>query len=698
MYLGAAVLLGVLLLGTFVLLKGQNVSAAWVEQTIDQQSEYSKFPLENYALDISGDGGFLSDVGMSIMNFLANALFWISNMLSYFCGWVMGEAYQLDFLGSAIDSIAQNIHIIAGVDARGFRSHGLLPSLAPLLILLAGGYFVWVGVFRRKTAQAAVNLASFVMIFVLGMGVIAYAGGYMTMINNFQREFNAEVMEVSSMITLGGSEEEGTDMVDQMRDNLFLIMVRNPYLMFQYGTSDEETIGTERVEELLRLEPGSEERQEIVDEEVEDLENAYMGSGHLAERFGMCLVVLLVNLVIGGSVLLFAAMLIMAQVLFVLYMSFFPVALVFSMFPNSGNRLRKILGQCLNTILMRPAISLILTVVLSISMLCYRLGGASNYLWAAFLQGVTFIVAFWKTGEFLGYMQIGNQQQSDRTIMRYLVGGMGARAAYRGGKNLTKQTYRSVKQGGRVIVGGARKAAAIGDAKVNREYYLRDAAMKESVRQQPESRTQTAKTSSGRSSGSGTGRKTSADSSVAYGSSSESSRTSKAEQQSTERKNAVKRTPGQNRNFEKGPQAVLDPKSLQAVKEANTGSMSQMLEQKPEQGRETAPKRLPGQKRSKWEPGLQDMERSGRRTPGQVGGLNREKRNLSGLWTEAAERRAAAKQIEPMSQIERRRPGVAVESGSEKLYQRQELKREDQTERTRSVTHENRKEREKEQK
>ena len=282
---------------------------------------------------------------------------------------------------------------------------------------------------------------------------------------------------------------------------------------------------------------------------------------------------------------------------------------------------------------------------------------------------------FGKPESFWGICRSETSSRMHWTIMRYLVGGMGARAAYRGGKNLTKQTYRSVKQGGRVIVGGARKAAAIGDAKVNREYYLRDAAMKESVRQQPESRKQTAKIFR---SFLRFGNRTEnlADSSVTYGSSSESSRTSKAEQQSTERKNAVKRTPGQNRNFEKGPQAVLDPKSLQAVKEANTGSKPQMSEQKPEQGRETAPKRLPGQKRSKWEPGLQDMERSGRRTPGQVGGLNREKRNLSGLWTEAAERRAA-KQIEPMNQIERRRPGVAVESGSEKLYQRQELKRDD---------------------
>lgn len=675
LYLGAAIVLGAVLLCFFFLVKEQNVAAAWVEQTVDQKSEYSKFPLENYALDISGDGGFLSDVGMNIMNFLANALFSIGNLLSYFCGWVMEEAYKVDFIGSAINSIAQNIHIIAGVDARGFRSHGLLPSLAPLLILLAGGYFVWVGVFRRKTAQAAVNLAAFVMIFVLGMGVIAYAGSYMTMINNFQQEFNAEIMEISSMITLGESEEEESDMVGQMRDNLFLIMVKNPYLMFQYGTSDVETIGKERVEELLGLEPGSDERQEIVDDEVKELENAYMGAGHLAERFGMCLVVLLVNLVIGGCVLLFAAMLIMAQVLFVLYMSFFPVALIFSMFPNSGNRLSKILGQCLNTILMRPVISLILTVVFSISMLCYQLGGTSNYLWAMFLQGVTFVVAFLKTGEFLGYMQIGNQR-SERSIMRYIVGGMGARAIYRGSKNLTKQTYRGVKQGSRTLWNGARKAAAFGEAKVNREYYLKDAAMKEGLHS---SGKQTEQTSSGR----GTYRKTSADGSVTHASSVKSAKMS----ENMEQKNVVKRTPGQNKAFDKNRRQALNPQALQAQTELgiDTGRMVQTPDRKIERSTATSLKRMPGQKRTNREPGIQNGERSQMHKPEQR--------------ADVSDRRAASSRIEPMHLAERRRPGVAVETGSEKLYQKREfqknqIKWKQETERKRSVNHENRKEKE----
>ena len=423
-----------------------HVLADWVDQTVDGASEYSKYPLENYKLEITLDGWGFSKIGKWILNMLANMIFSLNNMFSYFVGWVIDQAYQVDFIGEAIDFLSGNIQAIAGVDAGGFRTTGLFPSLAPYLILCAAVYFVWVGIFKRRAVQAAVNLGAFCIIFVLGMGFVAYSGSYLHMVNDFQKEFNEEIMEISSQITLGGS---GGDMVDQMRENTFVIMVKNPYLMFNYGTSDVEAIGEERINELLAAPVGSDEREDLVEQEYDDLDNTYMGEEHLAERLGMCLVVLVVNLIVGICILLFSAMLIMAQVMFVLYMSFFPVALVFSLFPNSGGRLKKILGKSLDTILMRPGISLILTVVFSISMLCYQLAGTGNYLWTMFQQGVTFVVAIMKTGEFLGYMKVGSDRGDEKSVMRYIVGGLGARAALTGARNFVGRTA------GRVLSGAA---------------------------------------------------------------------------------------------------------------------------------------------------------------------------------------------------------------------------------------------------
>ena len=476
-----------------------QVLADWVDQPIDGASEYSKYPLENYKLEIMLEGWGFSKIGKWILNMLANMIFSLNNMFSYFVGWVIDQAYQVDFIGEAIDFLSGNIQAIAGVDAGGFRTSGLFPSLAPYLILCAAVYFVWVGIFKRRAVQAAVNLGAFCIIFVLGMGFVAYSGSYLHMVNDFQKDFNEEIMEISSQITLGGS---GGDMVDQMRENTFVIMVKNPYLMFNYGTSDVEAIGEERINELLEAPVGSDEREDLVEQEYDDLDNTYMGEEHLAERLGMCLVVLVVNLIVGICILLFSAMLIMAQVMFVLYMSFFPVALVFSLFPNSGGRLKKILGKSLDTILMRPGISLILTVVFSISMLCYQLAGTGNYLWTMFLQGVTFVVAIMKTGEFLGYMKVGSDRGDEKSVMRYIVGGLGARAALTGARNFIGRTAGNVLSGaatgvktgaGTVVKGagwtartaGRSIARDVSDLKQGsqqmREYKLKNAAMQEDV-------------------------------------------------------------------------------------------------------------------------------------------------------------------------------------------------------------------------
>ena len=59
---------------------------------------------------------------------------------------------------------------------------------------------------------------------------------------------------------------------------------------------------------------------------------------------------------------------------------------------------------------MRPGISLILTIVFSISMICYQIAGTGNYLWAMTLQGIVFIVALMKTRDLLGFMKIGKER------------------------------------------------------------------------------------------------------------------------------------------------------------------------------------------------------------------------------------------------------------------------------------------------
>ena len=387
-------------------------AAGWVDQTVDGTAEYSMHPLANYRLDAwvdeSGDFLGISTMGYGILNAIANMIFWIAKTLSYFFGWVLEQAYTVDFIGEMIDLISVNIQKIAGVDQNGFRATGLLPALAPILILLAGVYLIWVGAIKQQVVKAASNLAAFILVFILGMGAVAYSGSYLNMINDFQRGLNQEIMDISAQIV-----NDGDSSVSQMRDNLFIVMVKTPYLLFQYGTSNIDEIGEDRVEELLSAEPGSEERQNIVKVEVEERQNNSMKAENLGERVGMTLVVLVVDLIVGVCVMILSALMIMGQVLFVLYTSFFPVALTFSLFPSSGERLRRLLNKCMETIMIRPGITIILTLVFSLSMVCYNLSSGSSFFWMMFLQAVIYITAVYKCKELLGFVQIGGGQGTE---------------------------------------------------------------------------------------------------------------------------------------------------------------------------------------------------------------------------------------------------------------------------------------------
>ncbi|HJD45826.1 MAG TPA: hypothetical protein H9909_03180 [Candidatus Mediterraneibacter norfolkensis] len=347
-------------------------------------------------------------MGYGILNAIANMIFWIAKTLSYFFGWVLEQAYTVDFIGEMIDLISVNIQKIAGVDQNGFRATGLLPALAPILILLAGVYLIWVGAIKQQVAKAASNLAAFILVFILGMGAVAYSGSYLNMINDFQRGLNQEIMDISAQIV-----NDGDSSVSQMRDNLFIVMVKTPYLLFQYGTSNIDEIGEDRVEELLSAEPGSEERANLVKVEVEERQNNAMKAENLGERVGMTLVVLVVDLIVGVCVMILSALMIMGQVLFVLYTSFFPVALTFSLFPSSGERLKRLLNKCMETIMIRPGITIILTLVFSLSMVCYNLSSGSSFLWMMFLQAVIYITAVYKCKELLGFVQIGGGQGTE---------------------------------------------------------------------------------------------------------------------------------------------------------------------------------------------------------------------------------------------------------------------------------------------
>ena len=434
--LSLLVFVGLVVVVSFI--PGLRVQAAgWIEEAVQATAEYTKYPVGNYSLDFFIDTSWdwlpwnwLDGIGNGAcyaLYMITNAFWMLSAYFSYFIGFLVEQAFNMDVINKITSQLATNVQKIAGVSSKGFRAHGLLPSFAPLLIVIAGAYFAYLGLVKKQVTKAVNSLISFIVIFVLGMGVIAYSDDYLKMVNKFQKEFNKEVLTIGTSLTIDG---EG-DPVHGIRDQLFSVMIKKPYLLLQYGTSDVKEIGKERITKLLEKSPSTDakERTDIVEEEVEDHENMNMSVLMIGMRFSMTFVTLLVNLVIGFCVALFCGVMILSQIMVVLYVSFFPVALVFCLFPNSRQNLSRYAQKLFENVFLKAGITLLLTIVFSISALFYSIAGNKNYFWTMFLQVVVFVGAVIKSRELLGFMKIGDQDSKQigrrmGTFSRMMMGRM----------------------------------------------------------------------------------------------------------------------------------------------------------------------------------------------------------------------------------------------------------------------------------
>ena len=385
---------------------------------------YDKYALSAYSLDfwVDTSGDWLpwnwgEGIGKNvdyILCVLADFIWMIAQYLGYFLGGRVEQAYSLDFINDTVTYLGTNMQKVLGVDASGFRGHGLLPSFLPLLIILVGCYFFYLAVVKSQFTRATTTILTFLVVGVLGVGMVAYSGSYLTQINTFQQEFNQEVLAISDTLTVGDT-NSGTSGI---RDSLFSIMVYQPYLLLQYGTTDIEEIGQERIDNLLNA--TKEERENLVQAEVSDHKNESMTVGKQGERLVNAFFIVLLDLVIFFCVACLVAYMILSQVMFNVYVSFLPVVLVFALFPNNTRNLTSYLRKLFGVLMNKAGITLILSVVFGLSTVAYRLAGTHSFLWTMFLQVVIYVGALMKSSELLGFMSIRGDGE-DRAVKR--VGG-----------------------------------------------------------------------------------------------------------------------------------------------------------------------------------------------------------------------------------------------------------------------------------
>ncbi len=428
------VLLALLLLLLLLAVFGTAAHAAGlVDDTVDAANEYSKYPLDNYQLDFYVDSGWdwlpwnwLDGIGKQVMYGLyaiTNFIWTISLYLSNATGYLIQEAYSLDFISSTADSIGKNMQTLAGVTTGGLSSEGFYIGFLLILILVVGIYVAYTGLIKRETTKAIHAVVNFVAVFVLSAAFIAYAPDYIGKINEFSADISNASLTLGTKIVLPNSESQGKDSVDLIRDSLFSIQVKQPWLLLQYGNSDVESIGADRVESLLSTSPNEnngQDREEIVVEEIEDRENTNLTITKTINRLGTVFFLFMFNIGISIFVFLLTGIMIFSQVLFIIYAMFLPVSFLLSMVPSFEGMSKRAITKLFNTILTRAGITLIITVAFSISTMLYNLSGEYPFFLTAFLQIVTFAGIYFKLGDLMGMfsLQSGDSQSMGSRIMR----------------------------------------------------------------------------------------------------------------------------------------------------------------------------------------------------------------------------------------------------------------------------------------
>ena len=457
-----------------------------VDDTINAENLYSKYPLSNYQLDFYVDNSWswlpwnwLDGIGKSVqygLYCITNFVWTISLYLSNATGYVVQEAYKLDFINDMADSIGKSIQTLAGVTENGFSSTGFYVGFLLLIILVVGMYVAYTGLIKRETSKALHAVINFVVVFVLSASFIAYAPDYIKKINEFSSDISTASLDLGTKIMLPNSDSEGKDSVDLIRDSLFSIQVEQPWLLLQFGNSNAEEIGTDRVEALVSASPEDEDgktREEVVKTEIEDNDNNNLTIPQVVNRLGMVFFLLFFNLGITIFVFLLTGMMLFSQILFIIFAMFLPISFLLSMIPSYESMAKQAIVRVFNTIMTRAGITLIVTVAFSISSMFYNISTDYPFFMVAFLQIVCFAGIYMKLGDLMSMFSLnaGDSQSMGRRIFRRPYLFMRHRA-----RRMEHRIARAVSAGG---ISGGVAGAVVGSAVAGKRAERKNMASKE---------------------------------------------------------------------------------------------------------------------------------------------------------------------------------------------------------------------------
>lgn len=355
---------------------------------------FNKYPIENYMLDSWVDtagnwmpwnwGDAVDDGIFSILTFLVGSIYVSIFRLFSVIGYFVQVVYSTDLVNPLADMVVAYIQGVSGFNG-SFLQNGLFTEFLVTIIIITGVYY-GVKILLKESGETINGVILFCVMIAVSLGFFFKADVFIKGANNIAQSIQTAVVGAGTN-ALGMAGDPGT----AIRESFFDVTVYQPYLLLQYN---DNTISQEIAEEILCLESGSEEREELVKEQVESGNVMMDGWYGLNLRMSNMLPLVLSGAVLAIVILMMVCINIYHQLAFLLYVCFSPFVLIISLVPGRSQAAVKIVGKIFYELCMRIALAMLLSIMCGFSTAIFSITGTEGYIYGAFLQAVIYVAVF----------------------------------------------------------------------------------------------------------------------------------------------------------------------------------------------------------------------------------------------------------------------------------------------------------------
>ncbi|PFY39138.1 hypothetical protein COL50_25275 [Bacillus toyonensis] len=364
-----------------------------------EKLKFEEYPPSSYGIDVyTPEGGFgeslkfwkwKDNIKEQIVAtiFILISIAWTVNLaISSLVTSLVGQSMSLNIVADVGDKLGEVISKTSGFN--GSWGNGIYSELIGLMLALLACWVIWVGFIQRRQSEMLGGLLKALGILVFTLGFFANSSYIIKGLNNFSEQVNKTVLDSSQSIS--GASEGHSSGVDSITDLTHTLLIKQPYTLLQFGTTDMKKIGDERIRKMLTT-TDPDERKALLKDEVEVQKNQTLSLDATFERGALVLLLGVINAPLWIVLGLCSMAMLFYQLMFIIVALMSPVMLLMALVPAWTGTAKKFLAELFRTLLMKVAIGFLVTLMFWVSSILFSATDKYGYLVVAILQILSFL-------------------------------------------------------------------------------------------------------------------------------------------------------------------------------------------------------------------------------------------------------------------------------------------------------------------